>query len=265
MKKLFIVLVSTLFLNSLGFSQDIITKISGEDIKAKVLEVEQFDVKYKRFDNLDGPVFTMQKAEILMIRYENGTKDIFNNTPEVKFVTVKPTYNTQARKFQGFSGNGEGMNPGYHFNADVGYYIGSGDWGMDRLGLNMTCSNQFSPFFSFGLGTGLRAYLSDESDGVILMPVYANFKGFFLDNNISPYLSFSIGYSADLSGYGCGGLFLSPQLGANIRLNDRFSVNVGLGYEMQKMELYFHNYYSGSYYYSVENNGAVCFNVGFTF
>lgn len=48
------------------------------------MEINQTDVKYKKFDNQNGPAFTLLKSDILMIRYENGTKDIFNQTEEVK-------------------------------------------------------------------------------------------------------------------------------------------------------------------------------------
>ena len=61
-----------------SFAQDIITKKDGTDIKAKVLEVNENEVKYRRYDYLDGPIFTMLKSEILIVRYENGTTDVFN-------------------------------------------------------------------------------------------------------------------------------------------------------------------------------------------
>lgn len=61
-----------------SFAQDIITKKDGTDIKAKVLEVNESEVKYRRYDYLDGPIFTMLKSEILIVRYENGTNDVFN-------------------------------------------------------------------------------------------------------------------------------------------------------------------------------------------
>jgi len=59
------------------FSQDIITTKRGEDIEAKVLEVDQTVVKYKKYDFQDGPTYTISKNELLIIRYQNGTKDIF--------------------------------------------------------------------------------------------------------------------------------------------------------------------------------------------
>ncbi|MBO4263820.1 MAG: hypothetical protein J5871_03985 [Bacteroidales bacterium] len=57
-------------------AQDIITKKSGEDVKAKIMEVLPDAIKYKQYDYQDGPTFTMNKSEILMITYENGQREI---------------------------------------------------------------------------------------------------------------------------------------------------------------------------------------------
>jgi hypothetical protein len=75
---IFTILVSV-FSISFSFAQDIITKKSGEDIQAKVLEVSTTELKYKKFDNLTGPIFIIVLSDVLMVRYENGSKDIFNN------------------------------------------------------------------------------------------------------------------------------------------------------------------------------------------
>ena len=61
-------------------AQDIITLKTGEEIKAKVLEVNINEVKYKKADNVQGPTYTVEKAMIFMIKYEDGSKDIFNTT-----------------------------------------------------------------------------------------------------------------------------------------------------------------------------------------
>lgn len=58
-------------------SQDVIIKTNGEEIKAKVIEVQQTEVKYKQHDNLDGPLFSITKSEVFLIKYENGSKDVF--------------------------------------------------------------------------------------------------------------------------------------------------------------------------------------------
>lgn len=63
-----------------AFAQDLITKKSGEDIKAKILEIGQSEIKYKKFDNLSGPIYTISISDILIVRYENGTNEVFEQT-----------------------------------------------------------------------------------------------------------------------------------------------------------------------------------------
>mgnify|MGYP000734050384 FL=1 len=60
-------------------AQDTLSTRSGESIIAKVLEVTTNEVKYKNFNNLNGPDIIILKSDLLQIRYENGTKDDFNN------------------------------------------------------------------------------------------------------------------------------------------------------------------------------------------
>jgi len=76
-------LLISLFLilaHSIANSQDLIIKKNGEEIIVKILEVNLSVVKFKKNDNLNGPTFEMLKSDIFMIKYENGTKDIFNST-----------------------------------------------------------------------------------------------------------------------------------------------------------------------------------------
>jgi len=77
MKKILVTSLLIIFASALCFSQDLITKKTGEDIQAKILEVGQTEVKYKKSDNLTGPTFSISKSDVIMIRYENGTKDVF--------------------------------------------------------------------------------------------------------------------------------------------------------------------------------------------
>lgn len=68
-------------------AQDLIIKKNGDEIKSKVLEVALKIIKYKKFDNPNGPTFEILKSEIFIIKYENGTKDVLNvidhNTDDV--------------------------------------------------------------------------------------------------------------------------------------------------------------------------------------
>ena len=81
MKKTMLLSLAIFFSMAACLSQDIITTKTGEDILAKISEIGLTEIKYKKYDNLDGPMYTMLKSEILMIRYENGTNDVFKEEP----------------------------------------------------------------------------------------------------------------------------------------------------------------------------------------
>ena len=60
------------------FAQDIITLTNGDEIKAKVLEITSQDIKYKRYENLDGPTVVVEIKKVFAINYQNGTREVFN-------------------------------------------------------------------------------------------------------------------------------------------------------------------------------------------
>jgi hypothetical protein len=64
--------------SSVCLAQDTIVKRNGERIAAKVLEIDKSDVKYKKFENPDGPSYILPKNDIGMIRYQNGSVDSFS-------------------------------------------------------------------------------------------------------------------------------------------------------------------------------------------
>ena len=59
-------------------AQDTLSTRYGESILVKVIEVGTSEVKYKKIDNLNGPVFSILKSDLLVIKYENGTKEDFS-------------------------------------------------------------------------------------------------------------------------------------------------------------------------------------------
>lgn len=62
-----------------GDCDNIIYK-TGKEVYAKVIEITTDVVKFKRCSNLDGPLISVKKSELLMIRYKNGEKEVFNNS-----------------------------------------------------------------------------------------------------------------------------------------------------------------------------------------
>ena len=61
-----------------GFTQDIIYKKNGDKIEANVLEVGVDEVKYKKFNVEEGPIYVLLKSDLFMIEYGDGSRDVFN-------------------------------------------------------------------------------------------------------------------------------------------------------------------------------------------
>jgi hypothetical protein len=61
-------------------SQDLIIKKTGDEVKAKILEIGSAEIKYKRYDFQDGPIYTISKSEVVLIRYENGINEVISTT-----------------------------------------------------------------------------------------------------------------------------------------------------------------------------------------
>jgi hypothetical protein len=65
-------------------AQDTLSMRSGENILVKIIEVGTTEVKYKKQDNLNGPVFSILKSDLLVIKYENGTKEDFSSIKKIE-------------------------------------------------------------------------------------------------------------------------------------------------------------------------------------
>lgn len=73
-------------------AQDIIVKNDKTEIKAKIEEITETTIKYKKFEMLDGPTYNINKRDIFMVIYKNGTKEYIEssgNQPSV--VNTQPT------------------------------------------------------------------------------------------------------------------------------------------------------------------------------
>lgn len=82
MKRFVLVFVALMASAAMAQAQDLITKKDGQDIKARVLEVSPNEVKYKLYDEPDGATYIVKKSELVMIRYESGRNEVFNNNSQ---------------------------------------------------------------------------------------------------------------------------------------------------------------------------------------
>ena len=60
-------------------SQDIIYKRNLEEIKVSIMEIDSLILKYKIYDFSESPVFTIKKAEVAKVMFENGSVMYFES------------------------------------------------------------------------------------------------------------------------------------------------------------------------------------------
>ncbi|MGZ5246019.1 MAG: hypothetical protein ACXWV5_03000 [Flavitalea sp.] len=72
-------LLCLFFVSSGLIAQDKIYKKGGEVIKARVIEIGVDEIKYKVFENQDGPVYVIDKDRILKVEFENGKTESYQN------------------------------------------------------------------------------------------------------------------------------------------------------------------------------------------
>ena len=85
----YLIIVCLLLCCTVCHSQDTIIQRNGSRIPAKVLEIDKQDVKYKKFENLDGPSYVISKSDVSIIRYQNGSSDTLNNYVPMRIVKIE--------------------------------------------------------------------------------------------------------------------------------------------------------------------------------
>lgn len=76
MKNLITCLIVFLFFTPALHAQDIIYLKTGSEIKSLVIEINAHDIKYKKFDQQSGPLRSVNRADVFMIIFEDGTKEV---------------------------------------------------------------------------------------------------------------------------------------------------------------------------------------------
>jgi hypothetical protein len=69
---------------------------NGDMITARVTEISDEQIKYKRCDNLSGPTYSIGKEKVHSITYSNGIKEIIE--PPAAYEKTKKTENIPAEK-----------------------------------------------------------------------------------------------------------------------------------------------------------------------
>ena len=81
MRQTILLFLLALLAGSAAQAQDLLTKRNGEELSVKILEITPSEVRYRRADNPDGPLISIWRSDVFMIRYANGTRENLSGAP----------------------------------------------------------------------------------------------------------------------------------------------------------------------------------------
>lgn len=80
-KLIIAVLILFILCNSAN-AQDVIYKKDGTKVKAIIEEITPVEISYKKYERPDGPIYKILKISVLLIEFEDGTIEVFNQVSE---------------------------------------------------------------------------------------------------------------------------------------------------------------------------------------
>lgn len=151
------------------YSTDLIIKTDGTTIDAKIIEITPTEVVFKKFNNLNGPIFRLSRNDIKSIRYANGEVD--NNIQTAQIINSRRVGGTDVSS-----------NPN---NANQSTKASSGGYNKKRFGI-LGGINSYKLNYSSGINSGKTSSSTGFNLGLI--------GDFPLSNDfslrVSPYASF---------------------------------------------------------------------------
>lgn len=135
------------------------------------------------------------------------------------------------------------LSKGYHGMVDFIYSLGLKDYDFDRFEISSSHGYQFNPYIFVGGGLGLhfmREYFTDGNrdtpldhrDRFVDVPVFANARFTFIEQNITPFVDIKAGYFLTHH----GGLYLSASIGCRFATWNRHAVNLSIGYSYENLQ-----------------------------
>lgn len=169
MKKILLVLTAIMSVAQIVTSQDLIVLQNAEDIEAKIKTVGINELTYLKWDNLDGPIYTILKSDIFYIKYQNGYKEIFNKSANADSITYQK---------KGFS-TGDFSNVIFQGYAYLGADFSSGFGGP---ALDFSVGVRSSKYFYIGGGIAWHNLIGEYYDVL---------SGYYYSSLWLPYITFT--------------------------------------------------------------------------
>lgn len=253
MKKYLVLILFTLC-TTMSFgqsnSQDVVYLKNGTIIRGVIIEL--IPNKSIKIETADRSVFVYQMDEIEKVIKRSIQEEVIKRSIQEGKIGGSLSNSSLPSDYMVYKGI-----------VELGYQIGVGEFGLNRLKLNIINGVQINPFFSLGFGTGLRYYLDSHFKSkpeTLLIPVFADFRAQAMNNKVSPFLAIAVGYSFNASNDFEGvGLLLNPSIGVSFKVSDKSAMNISIGYEIQKIT------YQLLTFSSTINESAIGINVGISF
>jgi hypothetical protein len=220
MKKVIFFVVFVVLAMTTTFAQDIILKQSGDEIKSKIIEISNENIKYKEFDYQNGPIKNILISEVFMIIYENGRKEIFTKE-EVSNISAQDSFQTQDSSQT--TNSGEGFNLGLHLGIPVGDYE---DFANFTLGLDVSYLFNVDDGFDVGIAIGYINFFSKDLNGfkfpdLGIIPIAASTR---VALGQEWFIGIDLGYGiiTNENSGGNGGFYYYPKIGFKLGAVDIF-------------------------------------------
>ena len=134
-KKRFLLMLCIIAINLSCFAQDIIVTKDAKRMNAKVTEVNMDNVRYKNYNNLDGPVYTLLKSDIASIVYQNGQEETFSSESTTPRQTASEPNRTQIVSLGNVLKDMQTFSPALYLQYKSGKKLETTAWILSGMGV----------------------------------------------------------------------------------------------------------------------------------
>lgn len=141
-------------------AQDYIYMKDGSEYRAKVEEITPDIIRFKKFDQPDGPVRTVKVEDVISIKYQDGTEELFTKvqeqTPEKTTEEDQYVYSFEGDKKE--EEQPEKPKSKFQLNGHDKYVSLGAGFGNSYGGAGTRFQFRVGGIVGFGLHTGLGVY-----------------------------------------------------------------------------------------------------------
>lgn len=157
------------------------------------------------------------------------------------------------------------LQKGYRGIIELGFETGMINQIHSQTRANIVNGFQLNRYFYLGLGAGIREVVYNRRIPQTLVPIFGDFRAYFMDNSISPYFSLGAGYSFNPTifrgnssqSFESVGMMINPAVGGSFMITEGMALNAAIGIELQRIPQ--------RWTFDKVNTYGINFNVGLSF